>query len=78
MPRMLLDELGQQLLLPGGDRGARRLGLMSAPPASAGGSGIETEKGAIVGPLEGVDFRLEPAEADLGLQTSAPPARWRR
>ena len=41
---------------------------MSAPPASADGAGIETEEGAVVGPLEGVDFRLQPAEAYLGLR----------
>ena len=43
-PGMLLDELGQQLLLPGGDRRARRLGVVCA-----GGVGgrlqVETEEG---------------------------------
>ena len=63
--RMLLDELAQQLLMPGGDRRARRLGLVCV-----GGFGgrlrIETEECAVVGPLEAMDLCLQPAEADLG------------
>ena len=66
---MLPGKLGQQLLLPGRNRRALRLGLVSVVGAIAVGTRlrIETEERAVVGALEGVDLRLESAEANLGV-----------
>ena len=58
---MLLDQLGQQLLLPEGDQGRsrdRRLGLVRV--GGVGGRlNIETEEGTVVGPLQGLVLLLK-------------------
>ena len=64
---MLLNQLGQQLLLPGGDRRARRLGLVRLGGVS-GRLRVESEEGTVVGPRQGLDLLLKPAEADLRLR----------
>ena len=48
--------------------GAPAGSVLSASTASANGSAIETEEGAIVGPRQDLDLLLEAAEADLRKQ----------